>query len=724
MFRLTLALKFSLLVILAVIITAGMIGTSLVTINISALTNISGELHQTIALSTGETIKQRVANVTVLLLQTATTLGNTSMNEESLIQIISDALGVNELTQSLGIYDRRGELIDMFIKGKKTSLPKQLPGVFITHNTPSEAFVGKPQRFITVEGKESLPVIPLVIPWYSGGKHLGFVASVIENEELCTIVSDVSARAFSGIREQVYSVDDSLHLIACYDQHRLEKKEKLQNQGVFSVLKVQSGVLPQEIIGASVEYKGKNFTGMLGTFIPIPSLNIIIVVEETQAVAYRSVDSMKNRIIMWGMVSIIAGIMLSVFIARQFTKPVNELTNASKSLAKQNFTARLPENRSDEFGVLFSVHNYVVDELYKYHQLNINRIISERNKLEAVVRQASDGIFIVDRSWQILMVNTTFTTWFSLNPETAENKPLHEVLGESFSGKQLIDHLMEASISELNVVPVELTVQVVGYVGNLILRGSMVKIQVENSIAALMLILRDVTKEVEIDKMKTELVSIVAHELRSPLNSIVGMGELIAEGALEQSETMEFAEKITKQAKLLNGIITKFLDLNKIESGKTEFRQLPVRLDEICTSMLKINMRLADKKRLQVKQQFPIKTTPILADPDLIGLAMLNLFSNSVKYSPEDTTVTVEIVEKKETITFCIHDEGYGISELGQKKLFTKFFRASDDDRIRDVPGTGLGLAFVKEVIEKHRGEVGVNSTLNKGSTFWFILPK
>jgi signal transduction histidine kinase len=102
---------------------------------------------------------------------------------------------------------------------------------------------------------------------------------------------------------------------------------------------------------------------------------------------------------------------------------------------------------------------------------------------------------------------------------------------------------------------------------------------------------------------------------------------------------------------------------------------------------------------------------------------MVNLLSNAIKYSLAEKPITVKIRNEKEAIRVLITDEGYGISSSSQEKLFTKFFRASDDKRIKNESGTGLGLAFVKQIIEQHGGEVGVESRLGEGSTFWFRLP-
>jgi signal transduction histidine kinase len=153
-------------------------------------------------------------------------------------------------------------------------------------------------------------------------------------------------------------------------------------------------------------------------------------------------------------------------------------------------------------------------------------------------------------------------------------------------------------------------------------------------------------------------------------------------------------------------------------------RKVPFRIHETVNNVVKVNMPLAEEKNMTVEMEIPNATTPIIGDPDLIGQVFLNLFTNAIKYSEPNKTIRVEIVEGATDMRVSVSDEGYGISESAKEKLFTKFFRATDDERVRQHVGTGLGLAFIKEIVEKHNGEMGVDSQINVGSTFWFVLPK
>lgn len=391
----------------------------------------------------------------------------------------------------------------------------------------------------------------------------------------------------------------------------------------------------------------------------------------------------------------------------------------SERIAQQDFTYRLDENRSDEFGILFQSNNRVAAELARYQQMNLNKIVGTRNKLESVVRQASDGFIVIEPNRSIFVMNDVFAHWFGADASTAEGRSFLDVLNH-YELKQTI---MQAFVEEETHIPVQFSLDLVGEASETVVKGTFVRVMSEHQLTAVMGVLRDVTREVSVDRMKTELVSIVAHELRSPLNTIRGFSELIKKG-LDAEETTEFAGIISSEADRLNAVITKFLDINRIESGRTDIRKIPFRMHEVVSNVLKVNMPLAEEKNMTIETDIPLSTTPIVGDPDLIGQVFLNLFSNAVKYSDPGKTVRVEVVEGADTMRVNVYDQGYGISESAKEKLFTKFFRAVDDERVRQHVGTGLGLAFIKEIVEKHGGEMGVESQINVGSMFYFWLPK
>jgi signal transduction histidine kinase/HAMP domain-containing protein len=710
--------KFALILSLTVLAAVGLVGWRLSVINLDALKGSSRDYYTIVARGVSARLEGQSADIARLLFQTAELLGATNQDGSAPLRLdmIKSSLSKAQYTNSIGIYDMSGAFIDAFSKPK--GVPAQrVPQEMLDSLQNSPSAIGRPAWI----GANGMPVIPIAVKWSDAEGHAGILMSLIDNETLCQFVAQSSAESFTGEREHIYLVSDSLRIIAHAIPAFVAANESLAGKGIFSEVSVGSQLtFTREVVEAK-EYVAPPNTPTVGISSPVSSLRLAIIVEQPQSVVYRSVSEMRQNLLYSSLIVAAFAVIISIFGAQLISKPIAQLVDASEKLAEKDFSVRLDDVRGDEFGILFQTHNRVASELERYNSMNIGKIVSARNKLESVVQQASDGIIVVEPSRHILVLNNVFAHWFGVENARIDDTTTVDRL---FTSMHLKHEIAKAFVSKETVIPVEFTLQLAGEVRETILRGTFVRVLYSNELIAVTGLLRDVTREVAVDRMKTELVSIVAHELRSPLNTMRGFSELIRKGDLERDENMEFAEIITTEADRLNGVITKFLDLNRIESGRTELQKAPFKLHELVQNVLRVNMPLAEPKRITIETDIPGNTTPIVGDAELIGQVVLNLFSNAVKYTEPNKRVKIEVQENQDNMYVAIHDEGYGISESAQEKLFSKFFRATDDERVRSNVGTGLGLAFIKEIIDKHDGQIGCKSQLNKGSTFWFTLPK
>jgi two-component system, OmpR family, phosphate regulon sensor histidine kinase PhoR len=711
------ATKFALILSATSLVAVGIVGYWLSAMNLDVLKSLASEYYTVVAHDASSRLEEKARGATTLLLEASEVLANKDLPNEVAFKFISDALGRNGSVEAIGVYNMEGTFIDAFSQPKSGALPPKLPSTLIDtlKNIEGIAVIGSASRL----ENEKPPIIPIGIRFTRSDGGRGILAAFFTSEDLSEFITRASQDAFSGKKDRMYLVDDSLRLIAFYNRDSLMKQGAYTGKGIFKEVTNVSQVSFARAAGASKEYIGATGEPMVGTYISIPQLQCALVIEQPQSYVYRSVNEMRRGVIVALVVVGTAAIVISFAVARQLSRPINQLLDASERIAAQDFEYRLDEKRGDEFGILFQSNNRVAGELARYQEMNLNKIVGTRNKLESVVRQASDGFIVIEPNRSIFVMNDVFAHWFGVDATTAEGRSFLEVIPD-YELKQTI---MNAFTEDSTHIPVQFTLQLVGEAGETVVKGTFVRVMSDQTLTAVMGVLRDVTREVSVDRMKTELVSIVAHELRSPLNTIRGFSDLISKG-LEADETAEFASIITSEADRLNGVITKFLDINRIESGKAELRMIPYRMHEVVQNVLKVNMPLAEAKQIIVEVDIPLSTTPIVGDPDLIGQVFLNLFSNAVKYSDPAKTVRVEVVEGTDTMRVNVHDQGYGVSESAKEKLFTKFFRATDDERVRQNVGTGLGLAFIKEIVEKHGGEMGVDSQINVGSMFWFTVPK
>ena len=226
------------------------------------------------------------------------------------------------------------------------------------------------------------------------------------------------------------------------------------------------------------------------------------------------------------------------------------------------------------------------------------------------------------------------------------------------------------------------------------------------------------------DLAKSEFVSLVAHELRAPMTSIRGYAELLVKGILgpltdQQTESVHIINSNVERMKVL---VSDLQDISRIETGRMYLETEPVSLAETLEDALSVVRGQIDEKEQELVVEVPASLPCVDADPTRLAQVLINLLSNACKYTPRGGTIEVRAWCNEPMVHCCVSDTGMGISPEDQAKLFTKFFRA-DDPAVQDQPGTGLGLCIVKNLVELHGGEIGVESQLGVGTTFTFTLP-
>lgn len=236
---------------------------------------------------------------------------------------------------------------------------------------------------------------------------------------------------------------------------------------------------------------------------------------------------------------------------------------------------------------------------------------------------------------------------------------------------------------------------------------------------------RDITATKENEKLRSDMVSLMSHELRTPITSINGFAELLILEENISDEAKEFLGIISTESQRLSRMLNSFLAVSKLEqSDKREVVKIPIRLDSIAHEVLLQWQPEARKKRIRLFEQANAHLAPVAGDKDLITKVVANLIENAIKYSPERTTVTVSTVLEADAIRVVVEDKGYGIPSDSIEKIWSKFYRVPRDGQDKDQTSTGLGLSFVKEVVEQHGGAVFVESEPGQGSKFSFTLPR
>jgi signal transduction histidine kinase len=241
-------------------------------------------------------------------------------------------------------------------------------------------------------------------------------------------------------------------------------------------------------------------------------------------------------------------------------------------------------------------------------------------------------------------------------------------------------------------------------------------------ILGLVAALSNITQQHELQEMKSDVMALVTHEMLTPLTAIQGMSEVLAQFEVQEERRREMHLAINDEAKRLSQMITKYMDITKLESGAHPLRLAPTRLTPLIERVLLLLSPVAARRDISIVPRLSPGLPALLADGDLIAQALTNLIANAIKYSPAKTEITVAARDEGPGLLVEVGDHGYGIAADVLPHIFEKFYRVPTVQDT-DVPGTGLGLALVREIVELHGGRVTVHSEPGIGSTFSVRLP-
>ena len=236
---------------------------------------------------------------------------------------------------------------------------------------------------------------------------------------------------------------------------------------------------------------------------------------------------------------------------------------------------------------------------------------------------------------------------------------------------------------------------------------------------------RDVTRMKEYDKLKSDMLSLMSHELRTPITSINGFAELLALDERLPEDAREYLTIINSEAQRVARMLSTFLSVAKLEQkDRQEVAMIPLTLDDVVRDTITNLQPTAKRKRIRLVEREVKRLPPVAADRGLITQAVANLVDNAIRYSPERTSVTLSAELESDAVRLTVEDRGFGIPLEDQDKVWEKFYRVSRDGRIKEEESTGLGLSFVREVVEQHGGRVFLESEVGRGSKVGFTLPR
>ncbi len=511
-----------------------------------------------------------------------------------------------------------------------------------------------------------------------------------------------------------YVVDGFGNLVAYPDSSFLASHQKLSDVAAT-----------KQFIGGNFEtHETISETGK--TVISTPQLinnsGWAVIVEEPVSSIYSGINAYIKRAAVVGISAIVLAVLVSIFFRRQLIGPIKKLSLGAKKIGSGEFDHKISIHTNDELEDLADTFNSMsanIQKLVSELKTNNLNLVTEKTKLNNIIRSVTDGIVALNREGQIL----------SINPPAAElaNQP-----GESLVGKKLVD--VFAWLQDDKPLSVELdkpgayqysevTLHHGAQIAYLDLVVSVIN-QHETDVATIITI-HDLTKSRELDFMKLDFVAIAAHELRTPLTVVRGYLDMINTDAVKSMSifNIESLQKAILGANQLRDLINKLLNIARIERGEMEISIEKLDL----AKLVKENVHQHEPTASQNEQtlKFEANTeSPVYvpADPSSIIEVLNNLLGNALKFTGPRGIVTVHLEAGPDEVRVSVNDNGPGIPTELRDKLFTKFYRA-ERSLIAGTRGTGLGLFISRTIIELQKGSIGLEPPSGKGSTFYFTLP-
>ncbi len=339
----------------------------------------------------------------------------------------------------------------------------------------------------------------------------------------------------------------------------------------------------------------------------------------------------------------------------------------------------------------------------------------EKNRLVATLESMAEGVAVIDTRQKVILANSVLEKVLALRKDHANGRYFWEI----FRDPQ-INSMIEKSLKEKVPVKGE---------DSLLLTNFKFEIQVSpvfrgKDFLGAVAVFHDVTKLKELERMRTEFVANVSHELKTPLTSILGFVETLKEGAADDPEDRaKFLQIIEDHAMKLNHLIEELLFLSKIESESGALKKEALDLEKMLGDLMKLFGNALKAKQIAVRMEVSPSPFSFSAEPKSIEQAFSNLIDNAVKYNHHGGEIVIKASQEPAAVRIEIRDGGIGIPAADLPRIFERFYRV-DKSRARESGGTGLGLSIVKHIVERHGGQVHAKSTPQKGSTFTVILPR
>ncbi len=426
-----------------------------------------------------------------------------------------------------------------------------------------------------------------------------------------------------------------------------------------------------------------------------------------------TLGKIRQRLFIAGFIIVLLAVPVSWWLSRRISRPLEVMTSAAQRFSQGELEKPLSVTGSLETRRLANAMNHMATDLADL----IHREVEQRGEIEAILGCMVEGIIAVDNEERVIRMNSATAQLFGISTNFEPGRPIQEVIRNSelqrFIRRSL--NLQEPLEEELTLLDTEkryLHAQAAPLTGKLDER------------IGVLIVLHDLTRLRQLESVRRDFVANVSHELKTPITAIRGAVETLLDEDDIDETSQRFLDIVFKQSERLNALVEDLLDLSRIEQGVTEggWELQPGKVKPLLEGARNACESMISQQEIKLEIICP-DSIQARMNQSLLEQAIINLLSNAVKYSPTGSQVIMEAIEDASQVLIQVKDSGCGIAEEHLPRLFERFYRI-DLARSRSLGGTGLGLAIVKHIALAHQGNVFVDSSVGKGSTFTIALPK
>ncbi|MCM2287075.1 MAG: ATP-binding protein [Desulfobacula sp.] len=407
-------------------------------------------------------------------------------------------------------------------------------------------------------------------------------------------------------------------------------------------------------------------------------------------------------------------------LANRIVRPLQHFMSASRRISSGDYTARVPMETGDELGLLAGEFNRMADQIRQYHEMNIEQIISEKNKGDAILSSIEDGLLVFDTRLKATGINPAarrmlgLTTVETALPECVDILPDPKVC-------DMIRKTVETGVhpdlpDEQRMMVFSEKDQSHHYLFSVrAIRGS------SHDLTGIVLLLRDVTRMKEVEQLKNEFIMAASHELRTPLTGLGMSVDLLLEHAAPSlsEKNRDLLQAAHEEVHRMKALVSDLLDMSGIEGGRIEMEFENVQVSTLFDHAQTVFKNQTDMKGVELSREMAAGLPGVRADANKITWVLTNLISNALRYVQRGGHIKLRARRIDPHIHLSVQDDGPGIPPEYHTRVFQKFVQVKG----RETGGTGLGLAICKEIVRAHGGAIWVESSQGLGSTFTFTLP-